>query len=107
MNTARMGEFLAQVSQARPTDLIAMVFGRGQFAQGQGPGRPGKYPLVGTAALRARVESQEHVWDELREKEFPNRVFHHLMRSPGSWKLACPVWLPLRTGFEDAPLCLG
>lgn len=21
---------------------------------------------------------QEHVWDELREKEFPNRVFNHL-----------------------------
>jgi transposase len=24
------------------------------------------------------LNPQEHVWDELREKEFPNRVFNHL-----------------------------
>jgi hypothetical protein len=24
------------------------------------------------------LNPQEHIWDELREKEFPNRVFNHL-----------------------------
>ena len=24
------------------------------------------------------LNPQEHLWDELREKEFPNRVFNHL-----------------------------
>ena len=52
MNTEEMNGFLLQVSQAHPDEFIFMV-------------------LDGASSHR----SQEHVWDELREKEFPNRVF--------------------------------
>ena len=26
----------------------------------------------------SELNPQEHVWDELREKEFPNRLFNHM-----------------------------
>ena len=30
--------------------------------------------------MNAHKPGQEHVWDELREKEFPNRVFESMAR---------------------------
>jgi hypothetical protein len=34
--------------------------------------------LVPLPAYAPELNPQEHVWDELREKEFPNRVFNHV-----------------------------
>jgi len=34
--------------------------------------------LVGLPPYSPELNPQEHVWDELREKEFPNRVFNDL-----------------------------
>ena len=34
--------------------------------------------LLALPAYAPELNPQEHVWDELREKEFPNRVFNHM-----------------------------
>ena len=39
---------------------------------------PENIRLVPLAAYAPELNPQEYLWDELREKEFPNRVFNHL-----------------------------
>ena len=78
MNTVRMGEFLAQVSQAHPTDLIVMVLDGASSHKAKDLVIPENIRLLALLPYAPELNPQEHVWDELREKEFPNRVFHHL-----------------------------
>jgi len=40
--------------------------------------RPENIRLVALPPYAPELNPQEHVWDELREKEFPNRVFSDL-----------------------------
>ncbi len=78
MNPERMGEFLSQIHTATPTSS--------SLWSSTGPARtyPRNYSsprtFVCCACLPAppRLNPQEHIWDELREKEFPNRVFADL-----------------------------
>jgi len=78
MNTVRMGEFLAQVSQAHPTDLIVMVLDGASSHKAKDLVIPENIRLLALPPYAPELNPQEHVWDELREKEFPNRVFNHL-----------------------------
>ena len=78
MNTVRMGEFLAQVSQAHPTDLIVMVLDGASSHKAKDLVIPENIRLLALLPYAPELNPQEHVWDELREKEFPNRVFNHL-----------------------------
>ena len=78
MNTARMGEFLTQVSQAHPTDLIVMVLDGASSHKAKDLVIPENIRLLALPPYAPELNPQEHVSDELREKEFPNRVFHHL-----------------------------
>ena len=39
---------------------------------------PDNIRLLPLPPYAPELNPQEHVWDELREKEFPNRVFNHL-----------------------------
>ena len=78
MNTVRMGEFLTQVSQAHPTDLIVMVLDGASSHKAKDLVIPENIRLLALPPYAPELNPQEHVWDELREKEFPDRVFHHL-----------------------------
>jgi hypothetical protein len=78
MNTARMADFLAQVSQAHPTDLIVMVLDGASSHKAKDLPIPENIRLLPLPPYAPELNPQEHVWDELREKEFPNRVFNHL-----------------------------
>ena len=78
MNTVRMGEFLNQVSQAHPTDLIVMVLDGASSHKAKDLVIPENIRLLALPPYAPELNPQEHVWDELREKEFPNRVFNHL-----------------------------
>src|ERR1035437_7602721 len=78
MNTVRMGEFLTQVSQAHPTDLIVMVLDGASSHKAKDLVIPENIRLLALPPYAPELNPQEHVWDELREKEFPNRVFNHL-----------------------------
>ena len=78
MNTVRMGEFLQQVSQAHPTDLLVMVLDGASSHKARELNIPANIRLLALPPYAPELNPQEHVWDELREKEFPNRVFNHM-----------------------------
>jgi putative transposase len=78
MNTARMGEFLLQVSQAHPTELLVMVVDGASSHKAKDLVIPHNLRLLPLPPYAPELNPQEHVWDEVREKEFPNRVFDHL-----------------------------
>ena len=78
MNTEQMSAFLSQVSAAHPDDFIIMVLDGASSHKAKELKRPENIMLVGLPPYSPELNPQEHVWDELREKEFPNRVFNDL-----------------------------
>lgn len=78
MNTERMNEFLLQVSQAHPDDFIIMILDGASSHKSQDLRVPQNIRLHRLPGYSPELNPQEHVWDELREKEFPNRVFDSL-----------------------------
>jgi len=78
MNTQRMGEFLAQVSQAHAAEFVVMIVDGASSHVAKALVIPENICLVKLPPYAPELNPQEHVWDEIREKEFPNRVFDHL-----------------------------
>ena len=75
MNTSRMTEFLAQVGTAHGQDFIVMIVDGASSHVAKDLQIPENIRCVRLPAYAPELNPQEHVWDELREKEFPNRVF--------------------------------
>ena len=75
MNTLRMGEFLTQVATAHAEELIVMVVDGASSHVAKDLRVPQNIRLVRLPPYAPELNPQEHVWDELREKQFPNRVF--------------------------------
>jgi len=75
MNTLRMGEFLAQVATAHGQDFIVMIVDGASSHVAKDLRIPQNIRLVRLPPYAPELNPQEHVWDELREKQFPNRVF--------------------------------
>lgn len=78
MNTERMGEFLAQVSAAHPEEFIIMIVDGASSHVAKALIVPENIVLHRLPAYSPQLNPQEHLWDELREKEFPNRVFESM-----------------------------
>ena len=78
MNTQRMSEFLGQVGQRHPRDFIVMVVDGASSHRGKELIVPENIRLLSLPAYSPELNPQEHLWDEIREKEFPNRVFDSL-----------------------------
>ncbi len=78
MNTERMSEFLAQVSAAHQQDYIIMVVDGASSHVARDLVVPENMRLLRLPPYAPELNPQEHVWDELREKEFPNRVYADL-----------------------------
>jgi hypothetical protein len=78
MNTEQMSLFLSQVGAAHPEDFIIMVLDGASSHKAKDLQRPENIRLVALPPYAPELNPQEHVWDELREKEFPNRVFNDL-----------------------------
>ena len=78
MNTQRMSEFLAQVSAAHPKEFIIMVVDGASSHVAKGLVVPQNIRLIRLPPYAPELNPQEHIWDELREKEFPNRVYADL-----------------------------
>lgn len=74
MNTSQMNLFLAQVSAAHPEELIVMVLDGASSHKAKELMVPENIRLVPLPPYSPELNPQEHVWDELREKAFPNRV---------------------------------
>lgn len=75
MNTERMSEFLAQVSAAHPKDFMVMIVDGASSHVAKALLVPENILLHRLPSYAPELNPQEHLWDELREKEFPNRVF--------------------------------
>ena len=75
MNTARMGQFLAHVSAAHPADFSVMLVDGASSHGAHALVIPENSRLHRRPPYAPQLNPQEHLWDELREKEFPNRVF--------------------------------
>ncbi len=75
MNTERMNEFLQQTSQAHASEFIVMILDGASSHRSQELRVPENIRLHRLPGYSPELNPQEHVWDELREKEFPNRVF--------------------------------
>lgn len=78
MNTARMSQFLAQVSHAHADEFLIMIIDGASSHKSRELVVPENIRLLPLPAYSPELNPQEHVWDELREKQFPNRVFDHL-----------------------------
>ena len=78
MNTQRMNEFLAEVARHHPHDFIVMVVDGASSHRGKDLAVPENIRLLPLPAYSPELNPQEHLWDEIREKEFPNRVFDSL-----------------------------
>ena len=75
MNAERMTEFLAQVSAAHPRELIIMILDGASSHKSKDLIIPHNIRFVRLPAYAPELNPQEHIWDEIREKQFPNRVF--------------------------------
>ena len=75
MNTEQMGAFLAQISAAHPQDFIVMVVDGASSHVAKALVVPENIRLHRLPPYSPELNPQEHLWDEIREKEFPNRVF--------------------------------
>jgi hypothetical protein len=78
MNAEQMGVFLGQVSAAHPDEFIIMIVDGASSHKAKDLRRPENIRLVPLPPYAPELNPQEHIWDELREKEFPNRVFNDL-----------------------------
>lgn len=78
MNTERMSEYLAQVHHAHPDQFIVMVVDGASSHVSKDLVIPENIRLLRLPPYAPELNPQEHIWDELREKEFPNRVFSDL-----------------------------
>lgn len=78
MNTAGMSQFLAQVSAAHRREFIVMVVDGASSHVAKDLVVPENVRLLRLPPYAPELNPQEHIWDELREKEFPNRVFGDL-----------------------------
>lgn len=75
MNTVEMGHFLQQVSVRYPDDYILMIVDGASSHKSQELVVPENIALIGLPPYSPQLNPQERIWDELREKAFPNRVF--------------------------------
>ena len=75
-----MSQFLAQVSVKHRREFIVMVVDGASSHVGKDLIVPKNIRLLRLPPYAPELNPQEHVWDELREKEFPNRVFDSMGR---------------------------
>jgi putative transposase len=78
MNTANMSAFLAQVQAKHRKEFMVMVVDGASSHVTKDLLVPENVRLLRLPPYAPELNPQEHVWDELREKEFPNRVFSDL-----------------------------
>jgi hypothetical protein len=75
MNAEEMGRFLTQISDKYPQDFIMMVLDGASSHKAKALAVPENIHLIPLPAYSPQLNPQENVWDEIREKNFPNRVY--------------------------------
>jgi transposase len=101
MNTINMSAFLAQVSARHRRDFIVMVVDGASSHVCKELVIPKNIRLLRLPPYAPELNPQEHVWDELREKEFPNRVFADLHSVLGQLEAGLPRLASDRKGLRS------
>ena len=78
MNTTQMAAFLSQVSQAHPQEFIIMVVDGASSHRAKELIVPENIRLIRLPGYSPELNPQEHIWDEVREKVFPNLVLDQM-----------------------------
>lgn len=78
MNTGNMSQFLKQIRRRYPNDFIIMILDGASSHRAKDLELPPHMHLEALPPYAPELNPQEHIWDELREKEFPNRVFESM-----------------------------
>ena len=90
-----MGPFLAQVSAAHPEDFIVMVVDGASSLVAKVLVVPENIRLHRLPAYAHELNPQEHVWDEIREKEFRSQTWRAWCKP---CKPDCRGWRRITTG---------
>src|SRR5207247_2596494 len=77
-STAMMNLFLEHVSRTFPKHFIVMQVDQAGWHRSQELVIPSNIRLIPQPAYSPEVNPVEHIWDELREKYFHNRIFPSL-----------------------------
>ena len=78
VNTEAMSVFLAEVSQRHAHEFVLMVLDGAGWHRAQRLQVPTNIKLLPLPAWSPQLNPVEHLWDEVREKWFANRVFDSL-----------------------------
>ncbi len=78
MNTAQMNGFLLQVSQAHRQEFIVMVVDGASSHKSKDLVVPENVRLIPLPGYSPELNPEEHIWDEVREKAFPNLVLERM-----------------------------
>jgi len=78
MDTLNMNAFLDHVSQRHADDYIVMVLDGASSHRSHDLYIPGNMALVRLPPYSPELNPAERLWEEIREKEFANRVFDSL-----------------------------
>lgn len=78
MNTTNMSAFLSQVSHAHAQEFIVMVVDGASSHKAKELVVPENIRLIALPAYSPELNPQEHVWEEVREKAFPNMVLEQM-----------------------------
>ena len=78
VNADAMSLFLAEVSQRHPDDFILMVMDKAGWHQAKDLKVPKNMRIIFLPPYSPELNPVEHLWEEIREKWFPNRVFESL-----------------------------
>jgi len=78
MDTLNMSAFLEHVSRSYPDQFVTMVIDGAPSHRSKDLRVPDNMALVRLPGYSPELNPAERLWEELREKEFANRVFDSL-----------------------------
>ena len=106
MDTLNMNSFLRHVSKHYPDEFVVMVLDGAPSHRSKDLKVPDNMSLLHLPAYSPELNPAERLWEELREKEFANRVFDSLgaaiaQAARGMRRLECvPDFLHSLTGWN-------
>jgi hypothetical protein len=78
VNTQAMSIFLTEVAERHADEYVVMVLDGASWHQATDLDIPGNMMLVRLPPYSPELNPTEHLWDEIREKCFPNLVYKTL-----------------------------
>jgi transposase len=106
VNAEARSVFLAEVAQRHPNEFILMMLDGAGWHRAKRLQIPSNLKLIPLPAWSPPLNPVEHVWDEVREKWFANRVFDSLSALEEQWVTALtmlendPQRMASLTGFD-------